>query len=228
MQTVLDAFEPNPLLSDLQSFADELAWFGALNSVSMVLLKFTVPGVPDIYQGNELIDLSLVDPDNRRPVDFALRERTLAELETIAASPDLAGRLRDAAPEWLGDGRMKLWLIARLLDLRQAMPAFFREAGYAALEVGGARAEHVIAFTRRSADATLVVVAGRLFSRLLDREMRLPLGEIWADTSVDLGEVAGRVAENLLTGESFRLDGSAQPLAQLFSVLPAAALLIRH
>ena len=88
VRSVLPRVRPNPVLTELQSQADLLAWFGALNSLAMVLLKFTVPGVPDLYQGNEVMDLSLVDPDNRRPVDYEMRRRMLDELETLSQQPD--------------------------------------------------------------------------------------------------------------------------------------------
>ena len=225
---VLARVRPNPLLTDLQALATEVAWFGALNSLSMVLLKYTVPGVPDLYQGNELLDLSLVDPDNRRPVDYPARERALDDLEEAAKSPRMSAHLRDAAPTWLLDGRLKLWLTWRLLDLRRSMPAFFRQAEYLPLSASGARAKHVVAFARTVGDSTLIVVAGRLFSQLLEREARLPIGAAWQDTAVDVPQKEGRTAENILTGEIHSLESGALRLCDLFAILPVAALLIRR
>src|SRR4029453_16084404 len=99
VQGVLSRVDANPVLANLRKHAALVAWFGALNSLSTVLLKFTSPGVPDLYQGNELEDLSLVDPDNRRPVDFALRERVLEELAALQGEL-VAGRGGQAA-RWL-------------------------------------------------------------------------------------------------------------------------------
>jgi (1->4)-alpha-D-glucan 1-alpha-D-glucosylmutase len=133
---------------DLQAFVGLLIEPGRINSLSQVLLKLTAPGVPDIYQGSELWDLSLVDPDNRRPVDFALREKLLAELRGMNAE-EMWKRADEGLP--------KLWLISRVLNVRKAHPEWYGRAGeFQALEAGGARAEHIVAFIRAGRSITVV------------------------------------------------------------------------
>ncbi len=224
VRSVLARVRPNPLLTDLQAQASALAWYGALNSLAMVLLKFTSPGVPDLYQGNELMDLSLVDPDNRRPVDYALRERWLAEAAGIDEAQWLP-RLR----EWLQaphDGRLKLWATWRLLSLRAEMPLLFRDGGYAALSARGPQAEHVIAFQREHEAQRVVVISGRLFARLGGDVGAAPVGEpVWGETVVEVpGVDDGARLRNVLTGEVAEVAGGELRLSQVFASLPVGVL----
>ncbi|MEO8716806.1 MAG: malto-oligosyltrehalose synthase, partial [Burkholderiales bacterium] len=177
---------------------------------------FASPGVPDVYQGSELMDLSLVDPDNRRPVDYTLRARLLDEL----------GKLGDPRPllDTLQDGRAKLWITWRLLQLRQRLPELFRDGGYLPLAATGARADHVVAFARTHASGTLVAVAGRLYAKMLGTKGTLPLGDAWGDTAVVLPAGIGAL-ENVLTGERFEAAGGSLPLAQACARFPVAALI---
>jgi len=220
----LGRIHPNPFLEDLRALAGQIAWFGALNGLTMTLLKFTSPGVPDLYQGSEIEDLALVDPDNRRPVDFALRERLLGEIS--AAGPGTAARAT-AYAQTLHDGRAKLFVTARLLALRSALPELFRLGSYLPLTGEGARATHVIAYARQHEGRTLVVLGGRLFAKLLREPRRLPLGsEIWADTAVALPSLdEGARFANVLTGENVTVRGRSIELAHAFAHFPAAALI---
>ncbi len=228
VNAVLARVQHNPLLGDLQTKAVGLAWYGALNSLSMVLLKFTSPGVPDLYQGNEMMDLSLVDPDNRRPVDFALREATLAELQAQQSQPGLAERMKALAgrPD---DGRAKLWLTWRLLQLRAAHTALLRDGRYVALAASGARQEQVVAYARELDDEVLVVVAPRLYARLCPEPGALPLGEaVWGDTTVELAPLAsggGWRCTDVLGGGTLEAPDGRLRLAQAFGHFPAVALL---
>jgi (1->4)-alpha-D-glucan 1-alpha-D-glucosylmutase len=231
---VLGRLAPNPVLADLRARADEMAWFGALNSLSMTLIKFCSPGVPDIYQGNELIDLSLVDPDNRRPVDYALREQRLREQQALLATdgdPDRLALLARmvATPT---DGRLKLWTTWRLLTLRAQDPALFEHGAYIPLKASGKAREHLVAFARRTRHGLLIVVAARLFAKLLKQPGRLPVGEAcWGDASVDLGpafngwEGGGgeAVALELLHHGRQRLPRGPLRVADAFQLVPAAA-----
>src|SRR5205085_12076059 len=117
---------------------------------------------PDVYQGNELMDLSLVDPDNRRPVDYALRGRLLDELAAAGEGAGLAARLRELG-RTPTDGRLKLWVTWRLLQLRRERTALYRDGGYTALQAEGSRAEHVVAFARGSGPDAAITLAGRFF-----------------------------------------------------------------
>lgn len=232
VRAVLADMEEGACLGDIQRLADRIAWFGAWNGLTLTLLKYASPGVPDLYQGSELIELSLVDPDNRRPVDYALRQRQLDELRAMAdTSPGaaLAPRVQAlaAAPH---DGRAKLWIVWRLLSLRRAQPALFQEGGYEGLAAEGAMARHVVAFARRHGDEWLLVVAGRLFVALSGSAggsstvPELPHGEAWRDTTVKLPRgLEGAVVENLLTGERLVLGGAVLPLAQALRHVPWAA-----
>jgi (1->4)-alpha-D-glucan 1-alpha-D-glucosylmutase len=143
----------SPLLDEIATFAQRIAPAGAANGLAQVLLKLTAPGVPDIYQGTEYWDLSLVDPDNRSPVDFALRQKTLAA--------DSASRL---AAEW-PDGRIKQFLITRALAVRSERPQLFTQGQYLPLETTGPMAHHVIAFARLWQDSAAIVACCRFSAR---------------------------------------------------------------
>jgi (1->4)-alpha-D-glucan 1-alpha-D-glucosylmutase len=152
---------------------------GRLNSIAETVLRLTMPGVPDIYQGSELWNLSLADPDNRRPVDYALRMRML----------------RDEAPAWSSDdlatGRTKLAILRGLLRLRQRHPNLFATGDYEPLIAEGADADRIVGFTRSNPRRTLLVLAGRRMGKLLDREaidwrradavIKLPPGRLWRE-----------------------------------------------
>ena len=139
---VLEPRDNNLFLHDFQQFLSGVTRFGLLNSLTQLTCKLTAPGVPDIYQGNELWDFSLVDPDNRRPVDYERRRRALAELQESDPSPG-------ALAAQLEDGRCKLLLTWKLLALRQSNPELFRAGDYRALHARGSRARHLCAFLRR-------------------------------------------------------------------------------
>ena len=191
----------------------------------MALLHCTSPGVPDIYQGTEMLDLSLVDPDNRRPVDYALRRDTLRALEELAAAspPARAAQLR-AMVEAPYDGRLKLWVIWHALQLRRAYPQLFARGAYVAGVVTGECSRHVVAFARRNGTAGLVALCGRLFASLGLEAGVVPVGErVWRDTLVKLPFVpAGTRMTNLLTGDVIDTPGAGLAVAAAFELLPLA------
>jgi (1->4)-alpha-D-glucan 1-alpha-D-glucosylmutase len=188
-------FADKGFVDEVQSFVDGIKRTGWINSLSQTLLKCTVPGVPDLYQGSELWDLSLVDPDNRRPVDFELRRKLLAEVHTLTV-PQMMERVDDGLP--------KLWTIHRALTLRRAHPDWFGEtAGYTPLVATGGKANHAIAFLRGSNVVTVVP------------RWPLTLADDWADTEIKLP--SGRW-KNHLTSES--LDGSSIHLSDLLMNSP--------
>ncbi|WP_114973015.1 malto-oligosyltrehalose synthase [Rhodoferax ferrireducens] len=220
VRALLGHTENNSFLTELQALGATLTWFGALNSLSTTLLKLSTPGVPDFYQGHEVIGLTLVDPDNRRPVDYEALDESLSALESLdpAQLPTLM-----ATPQ---DGRAKLWITWRLLALRRERPALFRDGDYTALKVSGAHAQHVVAFTRRFEGTTLVVIAGRLFARLLGEALVPPLGEAtWADTAVLVDLPDGTRLTDALSGETLLVARGRITLGAAFACLPGAALL---
>jgi (1->4)-alpha-D-glucan 1-alpha-D-glucosylmutase len=213
----------NLFLRDLAKQVGPLAWYGALNSLTMTLVKLASPGVPDIYQGNETCDLSLVDPDNRRPVDYGLRQRVLDELGRMAAAEDRA-QLAAALARSCVDGRAKLWVVSRSLELRRTCPELFERGQYIPLHTHGPAADHVIAFMRRHGERAVIALAGRLWRKLGSEPGTVPGGEeLWGETAVDSGGLSGPLV-NVLTGERVRLEGERLRLAETFAHFPGALL----
>ena len=213
-------------VADLALQARAFAWFGGLTSISMALIKFTAPGVPDCYQGNECVDLSLVDPDNRRPVDFARRRVMLEQLESIARMParERAACVRNLlrAPD---DGSAKLWGILQALALRRVDAELFAHGDYRALRTAGSKSRHVIAYVRSLRGRGIVVVAGRLFASLGFPAGTPPLGaNAWGDTMVALDPVrTGTPLVDALTGTQCSA-APLLPIADLFAHFPGAIL----
>ncbi|TAK46440.1 MAG: malto-oligosyltrehalose synthase [Betaproteobacteria bacterium] len=227
VQALLDSSRANPFLEDLRAQAAVLAWYGALNSLSQTLVKHASPGVPDTYQGTELIDLSLVDPDNRRPVDFAHRSALLQALEQLAAAPAQAQSegLREmlATPH---DGRAKLWVAWRCLALRRDRPELFAGAAYVPLAAAGERNRHVIAFARRAGDEGLIAIAGRFFASLGLAPGMAPLGAAaWRDCVLDLSFLPpGTQLHDVLAPEETRPCDAPLRIADALRHLPVALL----
>ncbi|MGY6501849.1 MAG: malto-oligosyltrehalose synthase [Acidimicrobiales bacterium] len=188
------------LTSDIAAFVDTIVDAGRSNALAQKLLSLTAPGVPDIYQGTELWDLSLVDPDNRRPVDHDLRRRLISELDTLDVGA-VAARADEGLP--------KLWLVTKALDLRTRHPEVFESGGYASLEVTGPAAGHVVASVRGGRVATVVT--------------RLPFGLHsgggWRDTTIDLPP--GRWRDEL-SGQVW--EGGGVPVVGVLEHLPVALL----
>ena len=192
-------------------FVRRVAKLGVLNSLVQTTLKLTIPGMPDLYQGTEFWDLSMVDPDNRRPVDFAERAAALDEM-LAALDRDRAETFERALRDWHG-GRVKLALTAALLATRRDLPALFADGDYQPVAGIGSGADAICAFTRRHEKSAMLVAVARFPARReaqgFDTETTLPLPEgTWADA---------------LTGHRF--EGGHVSAADLFSVLPAAVLL---
>ena len=205
----------NLFLEDFGAAVQPLIRLGMLNSLSMVLIKLTSPGVPDTYQGNELWDFSLVDPDNRRPVDYELRRRLLSQLHSA----------RDAF-ENLGDGRAKLYFLKKLLALRTRMPDLFLHGGYTSIQVLGSHAANIVAYARRHKGAGAIAVAGRLFATLGIENDSLPCGALWEDTRLELPFMEeGSVLRNVLDDDRVhRVEAGGVRLADLFQRVPGAVL----
>jgi (1->4)-alpha-D-glucan 1-alpha-D-glucosylmutase len=215
VRRILDPQEGRAFLADLLAFQPRIALAGAVNGLAQTLLKLTVPGVPDTYQGCELWDLSLVDPDNRRPVDFELRHAWLKEGGDPAAL--LAG--------WR-DGRIKQRVVARTLALRREHPALFQSGAYEPLEAAGSLAEHLVAFSRRAEEAAIVVIVPRLIAPLLqEREQPCPAPGAWGDTRLELPPgLADRELRNHLTQRPVPTSSGALAMTDALSDLPVALL----
>lgn len=199
---LMDRSTSNAFLDDFLPFQEWVAQYGLYNSLSQVLVKMAAPGVPDCYQGTELWDFSLVDPDNRRPVDFARRARFLAELNTASGSgPNRIALLQDLIAQ-RADGRIKLFLAAEALRYRRGHCALFQQGDYVPLRVGGDWNEHLFAFARVHSEGSVVAVVPRLLTRLIPDPHIAPLGvPVWKDTWVTLpawGE--GTTFRNIFTG----------------------------
>jgi (1->4)-alpha-D-glucan 1-alpha-D-glucosylmutase len=203
----LDISRANPFLADFRDFHREVAVAGMLNSLSQAVLKLTAPGIPDIYQGCELWDLSLVDPDNRRPVDFRDREQRLLRLDDAFKQQG-----RELAPELLRrwqDGTVKLFITWRLLTLRREYSSLFEQASYTPLEPAGEQADHVCSFLREDGPTQVLTVAPRLNRRLLASGRALPLGEhVWGDTALLLPFGGQQQWVDLFTGQELTSQGN--------------------
>lgn len=224
---VLKRGEDNLFLAEFVPFQRRIAHCGLLNSLAQVLLKCMSPGVPDIYQGNELWTLSLVDPDNRRPVDYEVRQNALNELrehfdQGRRVTPDRVRALLDT----FHDGKAKLFLTWMSLHLRRRYPDL-SQGEYLPLPTGGSKGEHICAFARHSASINVVVAVPRWFHRLLEN-LEFPLGEgVWGDTWVEAPPAADRF-RNVLTGtlmETKEFEGRrVLPAALLYADFPVALL----
>ena len=221
-------------LSAFRPFQRLVATHGAVNSLAQTLLKIVVPGIPDFYQGTELWELSLVDPDNRRPVDFARRRALLDALRARipaedAAPPDLTALCAELLEHWR-DGRVKLYLTHRALTLRRQRARLFGTGEYRGLAAGGGHAEHVVALARVDGPDVVIAAVPRLTARLAGLTGRFALGEpAWEHTWVALGDerLAGVYRDRFtgLTVASERHDGATMlPVPALFTHFPVALL----
>jgi len=226
IDSILTASGQNGFLHDFAVFQKLTAARGIFNSLSQTLLKITSPGVPDFYQGNELWDFSLVDPDNRRPVDFLLRKQLLDEMLQREAAAGLLETVHELVAT-RNDGRIKLYLTSKALNFRRENRALFESGSYLPLKVEGARTEHVCAFERSFEGSSIIVVAPRFFSRLITESERLPLGaDVWLDTRIILPpESAERSYRNIFTGEIVLTDQQLTlAVSDVLSVFPVALL----
>jgi (1->4)-alpha-D-glucan 1-alpha-D-glucosylmutase len=201
LQFVTEVFRPGPdsFRGDFLRFQRKIAWHGALNSLSQLLIKITSPGVPDFYQGSELWDFSMVDPDNRRPVDYQKRIQMLDDLRREQSARP-RGLLREVQSHWQ-DGRIKLFLTDRALDFRRVHADLYAEGGYIPLECVGARQTNILAFARKKEGQWCLTVVPRLTTQLAPSG-RMPLGEaVWQDTALLLPSDAPGEWHDVLTAE---------------------------
>ncbi len=218
----------NRFLDDFLPFQRMISQYGMFNSLSQTFLKITSPGVPDFYQGTELWDLSLVDPDNRKPVDYEKRAVTLAELQQKELEITGAGLARELSLN-KNDGKIKMFVTHKALMHRKANRDLFEKGEYLPLAATGSRANHVCAFERRRNRASAIIIAPRFLTRLVSGTGSLPFGkEVWGDTRLILPDaVPAQSYRNVFTGEitSARVSGPAEIfLSDVFASFPVALL----
>jgi (1->4)-alpha-D-glucan 1-alpha-D-glucosylmutase len=194
-------------LAEFLPFQQRIARLGMVNSLAQVLLKIVSPGVPDFYQGTELWDLSLVDPDNRRPVDYNLRRQMLESLGPLLERPEPQA-LQDLLEHW-DDGRIKLFITTAGLRCRSKLARVFLDGEYLPLEVEGEAADHVVALARRYQKDWVLAVVPRLNSALLTPTQFLPIGPaVWRNTWLKLPPDLGAVSyRSVFTGATVQPQG---------------------
>ena len=215
----------NLFYDSIQKFMPAVKYFGAINSLTQTLLKLTCPGVPDIYQGVELWDFSLVDPDNRRPVDFALRQRLMDWICREQADNDTPAFIRDMLENYQ-DGRIKLWLTEAVLNFRRQHRSLFSQGNYIPLSARGSKEENVIAYARSYAGELVIVAAARFPYTLMRGSEGEPIGPVWNDTKILPGPgTATSELRNIFTGERVIMNsGGSLQCGDLFAHLPFALL----
>jgi (1->4)-alpha-D-glucan 1-alpha-D-glucosylmutase len=230
---LLDSSRRNPFLADFEPFARRVSELGLWNSLSQTVLKLTSAGVPDLYQGTEIWDFSLVDPDNRRPVDYEHRRELLRTLEDrLRESPGALGELARELVANPRDGRIKLFVIWRMLNFRREHPGLLTAGRYLPLDAAGSRAEHVCGFVRKNTQSAVVVVVPRLVAKFNGDATGPPLGrDRWGDTSVSLpAQLQSASFRNLFTGEIVpqrepaAADAGRWPIGDLLAEFPVAVL----
>ena len=219
---ILQAEGDNPFLNSLFPFLQTVAYYGMYNSLSQTLLKITSPGVPDFYQGTELWDFSLADPDNRKPVDFQYRLHLLEELEHQSCN-DLHGLLTTLLNSW-SDGRIKLFTIARSLQARRQYANVFQHGSYVPLEVIGTHSDCSIAFAWRYGDTVVLIVVPRFLTQLV-RPGEYPLGpEVWGDTHLAIPAELELQWTNIFT-EQILHSQEVISLGDVLALFPVAMLI---
>ena len=221
-----------PFVTQMYDFVQQIGAAGAINSLSQATLRSTVPGVPDLYQGTEYWDLSLVDPDNRRPVDYPARAESLRAWNTATDKTTL---LNELITHW-HDGRVKQALLASLLQFRRDHPALFVDGDYEPLVIKGAKDQHVLAFTRRAGNEVLLVAVARwpwqLAGALATPHIH---ADAWADTRLALtdrheagtGDALGQLPWlDVITGRHIAA-GNELHLGEIMQPLPVAVLYAR-
>ncbi|HEX3034114.1 MAG TPA: malto-oligosyltrehalose synthase [Thermodesulfobacteriota bacterium] len=219
---MLKPTKQNRFLKDFIPFERKIAHYGIFNSLSQALIKITSPGVPDLYRGTELWDLSLVDPDNRRPVDFGKRKEFLGYIKEREKNDTLG--LIEELLSTKEDGRLKLFLIYKSLRARHDRKETFEKGDYIPLEVKGKCREHIIAFARRKKRGFAITVAPRFLTSLI-KEGEYPLGKnVWRDTYISVPEDFPSTWEDVITAQTIE-GGETLQIAEILKHFPVALLI---
>ncbi|HEU5233886.1 MAG TPA: malto-oligosyltrehalose synthase [Terriglobales bacterium] len=213
----------NSFSSLLEDFLKPVSYFGMINSVAQATLKMTCPGNPDMYQGTELWDFSLVDPDNRRPVNFDLRKKMLSELRR---QPEPAILVRQFLENYQ-DGRIKMWITMRTLELRREYPGLFQKGTYVPLESSDKNL-YLCAFARIHEESgrteAAIVVVPRLAYTLMAGKAEPPIGDVWGDATITLPEGVPSELRNVLTDKKVTATDRKMLCREIFESLPVAVL----
>ncbi len=226
VRKILDPRQSSLFLGDLIPFQEHIARYGMYNALTQLVLKIAAPGIPDFYQGTELWDFSLVDPDNRRTVDYSHRQELLTQLETEEQEPPedfFRMLLRNYS-----DGRIKLYTMRTLLRFRCQHPDLFQNGEYQPLETLGEKRQHLCAFQRTWEGQTIVVVVPRLLHHVIPNSEELAIGDsVWGDSMIVFPEnTPGAQFRNILTKETLSTEpfeeSQTLPAARIFNQLPIA------
>lgn len=227
IEAILNNTRRNKFLKDFQIFQKKISHCGMYNSLSQTLLKITSPGIPDFYQGTELWDFSLVDPDNRRPVDYNIRIHLLEEFKRNEQEMPLWELAKELTIN-KDNGKIKLYLIYKALNYRKNNKEIFECGEYVPLEVMGEKTVNVCAFARKTGSSTALVVAPRFITRLMQQPESLPFGkDVWKDSFIMIpDEESGRKYRNIFTGEVVTTirhkESTILYLSEIFTHFPVA------
>jgi len=222
VEEILQPSEDNQFLKEFVPFQKKVAYYGIFNSLSQTLIKITSPGVPDFYQGTELWDLNLVDPDNRCPVDFEKRTAFLRDIRDKTQT-DVLSLITELFSS-KEDGRLKLFLICRALQARNEKAEVFQKGAYIPIEVGGRFKDHVVVFARRYGNAWAITIAPRLLTAFM-KEEEYPFGQqVWDDTRVVLLKGTPTLWKDIITGEAIKSEGTL-PINETLKHFPVALLM---
>ena len=229
VEGIMNGISDNQFLKDFIAFQERISHCGLFNSLSQTLLKITSPGVPDFYQGTEIWNFSLVDPDNRQPVDFSLRIKLFEELKRRESGITLAELARDLTVH-KENGMIKLYLIYKALTYRRKKRELFERGEYLPLEIMEKRADNVCAFARRIGNTRILIAVPRFFTQLIQQPGDLPLGKgIWDNSFIAVPFArAGAKYRNIFTDEIITArdyrDATALHLSDVFAHFPVAML----
>ena len=208
-------------MESFMPFFNKVAHYGWMYALCQTLLKITCPGVPDVYQGTELWDLSLVDPDNRRPVDYRLRQHYLLRIRQ-QENQNSYELHRDLLQNW-ENGQVKLYLVYKALNARRCFQQLFSHGEYLPLSITGKHKEHILAFARHHKNEWALVAVPLLLVNLVD-ESNLPLGpKVWEDTAIELPQDAPEQWHSVFGKDTWQSKGTI-PVAELFKTFPVAFL----
>lgn len=219
---ILTPSASNQFLRDFVIYVQPIIKAGMFNSLSQILLKMTTPGIPDFYQGTELWEFALVDPDNRHSVDYENRSHLLKELKEKGKENQMA--LIDQLLETPEDGLIKLYMTSQVLNFRRQQTNLFLNGSYKPISINGEKARYVIAFGRENDQEKMIVVVGRFYTQLINILSNPPLGQdIWKDTYLSLTPEWHGSYQDLFTGQAYSIASSI-PVSELFFKLPMTLL----